>query len=50
LINATVQRYTKDMKTFTGKEIFVSKWKGSGTFYVKNIPQDIQKVWLFDKE
>lgn len=37
LVNATVQRYTKWMDCFWWKEIFISKWMNSWTFYLKGI-------------
>ena len=37
MVNATVQKYTKWMESFCWKEIFISKWKGTWTFYLKNI-------------
>ncbi|MBS8122034.1 DNA methyltransferase [Candidatus Vampirococcus lugosii] len=35
-INATVQRYTKDMEGYNGNEIFISHGKGIGTYSLKN--------------
>lgn len=35
-INATVQRYTKDMEWFNWKEIFISHWKWTWIYSLKN--------------
>lgn len=35
-VNATVQRYTEWMDSFSWTEIFITKWKWTGTFFLKD--------------